>query len=340
MAKKKWYRFYLYLLLGAVQQFFLIVPRSAGHALAACMGTCAWWMLPSQRVSTLRHLDQAFGSEISAAERYKIGCGVFVHLSKTAVDVCRFPKLTRQRIVDLVRLDEGTGKLDEALSRGQGVIALTGHLGNWELLASYFRFLGYQGRLVGRRIYFDCYDHFVISLRENALVRTIYRDEAVRLVLEQLKKNHMVGMSADQDIDSLEGIFVPFFGRESWTPVAPAKIALASGAAIVPMYMIREGRRYRLFIKDPIWPNRSRPRDVAVREMTEAWSRVVEQMIRRYPDQWVWNHDRWKTKPAGRNEAAENVKEEKVYPAPQKASSVKTAMIPYPLISCERDGGG
>lgn len=296
MAKKKWYRFYLYLFLKVVQWFFLIVPRPVGQFIAALLGMFAWWMLPEQRARTLKHLGHAFGSKKSEAECCKIGRGVFVHLSKTALDICQFPKLTRQRILDLVRLDEGTGKLDEGLSRGKGVIALTAHIGNWELLASYFRFLGYPGKLVGRRIYYDRYDRFLVTLRESALVRTIYRDEAVRLVLEELRKNHVIGMSADQDIDSLEGIFVPFFGHHAWTPIAPAKIALASGAAIVPMYMIHEEGRYRLFIEDPIWPMRSQPKDVAIRQMTTAWCKVVEQMIRRYPDQWAWNHDRWKTK--------------------------------------------
>lgn len=295
MSKEKPYRYFIYLLLELVRRIFLILPRSWGFRLGAFLAILVHGILDQERAKIARHLKQAFGDEKSDGEIRRISRGVFVHLAHSAVDVFRFPKLNRAMLERLVISEGGRAKLDRALARGNGAIVLTGHIGNWELLASYFRFLGYPGCLVGRRIYYGPYDRVLVSLRERGLVSTVYRDESPRRVLEELRANHVVGMSADQDIDSVEGIFVSFFGSPAWTPVGPAKIAWTSGAAIVPGFMIHEGDRYRLFVEEPIWPQAGMEKEEAIRQMTEAWSRVVEHYIRLYPDQWVWMHNRWKT---------------------------------------------
>lgn len=296
MAKKKPYRYLLYLGLELLRHLVLILPRRANYAVATALGVLSYRFLPKEQAKIARHLEEAFGNKKSADEIDKLGKGAFVNLAKSAIDVLWFPKLNRKRIEGLVYLERGTGKIDQALARGNGAIVLTGHIGNWELLASYFRFLGYPGCLVGRRIYYEPFNRLLVSLRKKALVSTIYRDESPRTILEELRANHVVGMSADQDIDSVESMFIPFLGKPAWTPIGPAKIALASGAAIVPAFMIHSGLRYRLFIEDPIWPPETDSKEEAIRVMTEAWSQVVERYIRLYPDQWVWMHNRWKTK--------------------------------------------
>ncbi|MBI4358827.1 MAG: lysophospholipid acyltransferase family protein [Candidatus Omnitrophica bacterium] len=295
MSKTRKHRFLLYLGLEVIRHIVLVLPRWLNLAIARALGFATFWVLPKERAKTVRHLKEAFGDEKTESELRKIGEKVFIHLTQSAIDVLCFPRLNRKRVERLVDLEGGTERLDRALARGNGVIALTGHIGNWELLASYFRFLGYPGRLVGRRIYYERFDQVLVSLRKSALVSTLYRDESPRQVLAELRANHVVGMSADQDIDSVEGVFVPFFGKWAWTPTGPAKIALASGAAIVPAFMLHDRNRYRLFIEEPIWPVESVSKEKAIGMMTEAWSRVVESYIRRYPDQWVWMHRRWKT---------------------------------------------
>lgn len=272
----------------------MLFPRRMNYAIAHGLGFSIYWLLPKERFKMSEHLKVAFGSEKTDRELTQIGQRVFIHLAKSAMDVLCFPKLTRARVEKMV-LSDGTEKLDRALSWGNGVIALTGHLGNWELLASYFRFLGYPGSLMGKRIYYDKFNDILVKLRASGLVSTIYRDESPRKVLSDLKANHVIGISADQDIDSLDGIFVSFLGRLAWTPTGPAKLALASGAAIVPAFMIHEGNQYRLYLEDPILVNQNLDRDVAIREATETWSSVVERYVKRFPDQWVWMHNRWKT---------------------------------------------
>lgn len=296
MSKHKPYRFLIYLLLELVRHFFLILPRPVGIRLGRFLGYLVYLILFQVRAKTIRHITEVFGHEKSSREIQRIARSVFIHLAESAVDVFRFPRLNRRIIGRLVKLDGGTETLDRALSRDKGVIVLTGHIGNWELLASYFRFLGYPGCLVGRKIYYEPYDRVLVSLRRGGLVSTLYRDESPRRILEELRNNHVVGMSADQDIDSLDGVFVSFFGRPAWTPIAPARLAWASGAAIVPAFMIHEQDHYRLFIEDPIWPDEGTPKEEAIRNMTERWCRIVERYVRLFPDQWVWMHNRWKTK--------------------------------------------
>ena len=318
MSKHKPYRYLIYLALELVRRFFLLLPRRAGQLIASGLALLIYGLLPKERAQMAFHLREAFGNEKTERDIRRISRNIFLHLAHSAADVLRFPKLNRARVERLVLLEEGTRKLDEALGRRKGAIVLTGHLGNWELLASYFRFLGYPGCLVGRRIYYEPYNRVLVSLRKSGLVETIYRDESPRQLLEELRANHVVGMSADQDIDSLEGVFVPFFGRQSWTPIGPAKIAVAAKAPIVPAFMIHERSQYRLYIEDPIWPDGTLGKDEAVKQMTEKWSRIVENYVRCFPDQWVWMHDRWKTKqkliPASKE--TRGAKPEQIVPEP------------------------
>lgn len=295
MAKNKPYRYLIYLLLEFLRNVVLLFPRRMNYAIAHGLGFSVFWLLKKERTKTVAHLKEAFGDEKTENEYIQIAQNVFIHLAKSAMDVLCFPRLNRSRIEKLV-FNDGTEKLDEALSRGKGVIALTGHIGNWELLASYFRFLDYPGSLMGRRIYYEKFNDVLVYLRQCGLVSTIYRDESPRKVLAALKDNHVIGISADQDIDSLEGVFVPFFGKPTWTPIGPAKLALATGAAIVPAFMIHEGDQYRLYLEDAILPNLNVDKEKAIRQMTEAWSGIVEKYVQQFPDQWVWMHNRWKTK--------------------------------------------
>lgn len=297
MAKYKPYRFFLYLLLEAGQRLFLILPRPAAQMLACGIGRVVFWILPKERSKTLRHLREAFGGEKTEHEISKIAGQVFVHSAKTAADVLRFPAMNREAFERLVTLENGTGNLESVLARGKGAIALTGHLGNWEFLASFLRHRGFPGSIVARKVYYEPFNRILVRLRQSGLVRTIYHDGPPRAVLAELRANHVVGMSADQDIDRVDGIFVPFFGKPAWTPTAPAKIALASGAAIVPMFLIHWREGYHLFVEEPIWPEWSHSKEEAIERITVAWSEVVERFIRRFPDQWVWMHHRWRTSP-------------------------------------------
>ncbi len=178
------------------------------------------------------------------------------------------------------------------------MILLTAHFGNWELMGALLRFYDYKGAVVGRQIYYEKYNQAILDLRGKATLRTIYQDASPREFLKVLKQNEILGILADQDIDRLEGIFVPFFGRPAYTLTGPVKLALASGAPIVPTFLIREGNRYRLLVEEPIRVEMKGSREETVQEYTSRWSRVIEEKIRAHPEQWAWMHRRWKTQTA------------------------------------------
>lgn len=295
---KKPIRFFLYILLEIGRHIILVLPRKIARGLAGAIGAFAFVILPKERAKMRKNMKEAFGSDFSDAEADRIGKKVFINLAKTAADVFQFPLYNRKRVQKLVTVEgNGMEKLDQALSKGKGVIVASGHLGNWELLAGFVILSGYYGEVVARKIYYKPFDRVLVKLRSHVNVKTIYRDGGLRQILKVLQENGIVGMVVDQDIEKLDGVFVKFFGKLAWTPAAPAKISMATGAPILPMAMVQEGDRYRFFIEDPIWPETSGDKDENVQRVTQQWSDVIEKYIRRYPDQWVWMHDRWRTRP-------------------------------------------
>jgi KDO2-lipid IV(A) lauroyltransferase len=182
------------------------------------------------------------------------------------------------------------------MAKGKGVIIVTGHFGNWEIMPITLKIKGYPGAVVGRRIYFEKYDRYLNSLRAYHGVNIIYRDESPRKILKIIRSGGIVGIVADQDVDSVEGVFVDFLGREAYTPAGPAALAKVTGAALIPAFMIRQGSKHRLIFDRPIELVDTGDKDKDLITNTQAWSDVVASYIRKYPDQWVWMHRRWKTK--------------------------------------------
>lgn len=293
--KRKPYRYGLYLLFRLVQPVLLRLPRKMVLALGRAAGSVAFSILTKERKRTLQHLSWAFGHEKRPAEIRELGRRVFLHFGEVAMEVARFPKLTPQELNRWVETGEGVARLRQALTGGKGVIILTAHFGNWELMGAFLRFTGFPGTVVGRKLYYDKFNEMIVGLREKVTLRTIYQEDSPREFLKVLKENEMLGVLADQDVDRYEGIFVPFFGRPAYTLTSPVKLALASGAPLVPTFLVREGGRYRLIVEEPIHVEMKGSREETFREYTERWSRILEERIRQYPDQWVWMHRRWKT---------------------------------------------
>jgi KDO2-lipid IV(A) lauroyltransferase len=249
-----------------------------------------------ERIKTLNNLRFAFGKEKSEKELHRIAREVFANLGRNVVELINFPKITEANIDSLVQ-EKGLHHINKGLRRQKGIVILASHFGNWELLAAYLTLKGYRGPVIARRIYFDKYDQALRRLRASKNVEVIYRDESPKKILKVLKSGGMVGVLADQDVDSVEGVFVDFFGKLAYTPVAPASLALATEAAILPCFLIREGSKRTFVVEKPVELEitGNKERDIATN--TQKWSHVLESYIRKYPSQWVWMHKRWKTRP-------------------------------------------
>lgn len=294
--KQKPYRYLLYLGLRLLQSLVSWLPRSLALVLAKGVGRLAFGVARREAKKTIEHLTLAFGEEMDSCEIQTLARRVFIHFAQIAVDVLRFPNLNSQTLEKLVEIGKGLSVFDRVLSQGRGAILLTGHLGNWELMGALLRFHGYQGAVVGRRIYYDKLNDVLLNLRAKVTLKTIYQDESPKEFMKVLDRNEILGVLADQDIDRLDGIFVPFFGRPAYTPTAPVRLALATGAPIVLAFLIRSGGRYRFLVEEPIQVEMKGTREETIQEYTLRWSQVVEEKIRTYPEQWVWMHRRWKTK--------------------------------------------
>ncbi|MBI4971785.1 MAG: lysophospholipid acyltransferase family protein [Candidatus Omnitrophica bacterium] len=301
--KNKPYRYWLYLLARGFIGFVRLLPRRLALALAAGIGSLSFDLLKKEREKTLSHLRFAYGNVKSNQEIARIGREVFVNCAKSGVDWILYPRFSRANWNKIVHWNDEFQKVDQLLAAGKGLIMVSGHFGNWEYLASTFTVHGYPGCVIGRRIYYEPYNQLIVNTRLSKGVETYYREDSPKAVLRALKGNQILGIVADQDVDSIDGIFVPFFDHPAYTPVGPAVLSLATGAPIVPGFMIRQpDDSYQMILDEPIFPNPDAPRSDEIERITRLWNAAIEKYIRLYPEQWVWMHRRWKTKlPAAGN---------------------------------------
>ncbi|MBI3087706.1 MAG: LPS export ABC transporter periplasmic protein LptC, partial [Candidatus Omnitrophica bacterium] len=271
------------------------LPLPVAQVLGRFLGTAAYGLLGRYRRLTLEHLRTALGPAAGADTCREITRGVFVNLGKTAMEWFVLDRASPARLRRWVEV-HGLSHLQHALAKGKGVIAVSAHFGNWELLPAALAGLGFEGGVLARPLRYPEYDAFLKAMRARKGVAT-YDRGSVKDVARALRANQIVGVVPDQDVDSLEGVFVEFFDRPAYTPVGPAALSLMAGAPIVPCFVVRDGRRFRVLLEEPIAIERSGDRTQDLIALTQQWSRVVESYIRRYPDQWAWMHRRWKTQP-------------------------------------------
>ena len=295
--KIKTKRYYIYYSAAVFGFVVAILPLKLGFWLGDLLAKLAYAFFKGERETALTNLRSAF-PEKTDGEREKIAKGVFANLFKSWIELLSIYKLNRKNLDRWITV-EGLEKTERALSKGKGFMMLAGHFGNWELIGIFFSLMGYPSNIIARRIYFDKYNSFITKVRASKKVNVIYRDESPRKILRALKNNEALGIVADQDIDSIDGVFVDFFGKPAYTSTAPVALAMASGAELIPGFLIREGNRHRLVVEDPIEIEEKPTKEETVRFNTQKWSRIAESYIRKYPEQWVWIHNRWKTKPDG-----------------------------------------
>ncbi len=280
------------------------LPAGARLSVGESLGSLAYNLAGRERRRAMDSLSKAFGQEKPREELEQIARTSFRNLGRCAAELCG---LWHGRTEDVVPLfDEGAArpKIDAALAQGRGVVVVTAHLDNWELLGAYGHAAGYSTAVVAKRIYFEKYDRIIMGMRRRFGMEVIYQDESPRKLLRALRDGKILAVLADQDVRRLDGVFVPFLGRPAFTPTGPVSLALASKAPLVLGHTVRMGRdRHKVIISDPIEFDRS-DKKKAIIDGTRAWSAMVEAAIRKHPDQWVWMHRRWRTKLSDRPESA------------------------------------
>jgi len=293
-VKFKYRRYYFYYLARSAAFLVSFIPVKLSVYLADLLGGVVFSILGKYRNIAIDNLTYAFGSTKTPREIRTIARNVFRNLCRNGIELLHFPRLNKENIKKFV-LIKNRGILDKAFEKGRGVLVLTAHIGNWELVGLGLRLAGYEGAAIGRRIYFYKYDKFLNEMRRANDVNIVYRDDPPKKILKILRENKIMGLLADQDVDSVDGVFVDFFGRPAYTPVGPVLLARVSGAPLVPVFAVREHGRHALYVGEPIELVDTGDKKMDAVENTRRWSKVLESFIRKYPEQWVWIHRRWKT---------------------------------------------
>jgi KDO2-lipid IV(A) lauroyltransferase len=266
-------------------------------ALGGSIGRVAWALSPALRRDVRASLLTAFPTQ-AAAERDAVARRCLVHLGWLGGEMISFVGRSAE-LEDYVEVPpEAVATIRHARLRGKGIILVLGHIGNWELTCRLSPHLKPFG-VIAKRSWHRSLDVLAENARASNGVTTLWRGDTAtgRSMLKLLKSGGTLGLLIDQDIDSVQSVFVPFFGRLAATPRGAADLALRFGAAVLVVTCHRRPRGHRLEVTEiPVDPS---PQDVEVevRRITAACARVQEEAIRQHPAEWVWMHHRWKTRP-------------------------------------------
>ncbi len=287
-----------YWLASVVLGLFRALPLNGGIALARLIARFGFWF-PKLRRTGERNLQLAF-PDLSDAERRALLLGAFENLGRLLPVFSRFTETSGDSLKKLIDC-EGLERLQAARQRQQGVILFTGHIGAWELSSFGLSLFGHPLSFLVRPIDNPKIETMVDRARRSRGNRTIDKTSAAREMLQILRGGGTLGILVDLNTLDREAIFVDFFGRPASTTFIVAKLALRTGAEVLPVFAPwdAERKRFKLIVDEPLEIERSGDEEKDVRRLTQQYTRVVENYIRRYPDQWLWIHRRWKTRPAG-----------------------------------------
>lgn len=286
---------FYYVIVG-VAWLFRLLPRRLGIASMRLIGRLLFFVARGVRQRTITHLTMAFGKEMAPRDIVALARRVFLHFSTVVVDILRLPELSRQDLDDLITA-QGREYVDRAMAGGRGVILLTGHFGNWEFMGAWAAQNGYRLKVVGRPLFNEQIDRLLVDIRNRAGYTNIARGTGTREIIRSLRDGDSLGILIDQDT-KVPGVFVNFFGRPTYTPVGAVQLAMKLGVDIVPAFMyLQPDLTYRIECGPPIVVSQTGNLEEDIFNTTQHCSDVYENIIRRFPEQWVWMHKRWKTQP-------------------------------------------
>ena len=275
------------------------LPRPVARGFAVGVMRFFYLLLPRLRKTAETNLRIAF-PDWDEIQRKTAIRGMLRNLGWMAAEFARFPKYTKQNIERVVVLDGHKNFLD-GQRRGKGVLYLTGHVGAWELSSFAHALYGYPLHYMARPIENRRIDALVNAYRCLSGNRPIFKNESARVTLKVLKEAGTIGILADQNTMPQEAVFVDFFGKAASTTTGIARLALHTDAAVVPGYAVWDEKlgKYRLRFEPAVELVRTGDTERDILENTQKFTRVLEDIIRKYPEQWVWVHGRWNTRPRG-----------------------------------------
>jgi len=271
------------------------LPAPVAAWLGRRLGEVAFFSLRRRRRQAIDNLRLAFPNR-TEEERHRLARGSFQHLGLLFVELCGLLTRPLDRFLERVSV-EGLEHLKAVMTKHGRALVLSAHLGNWELLAAASRLSDYALAVIVRPLDVGWLNALAEQLRCKAGVQLIDKRGAARPVLAALAQGRMVAILLDQNTARREGVFVPFFGQPASTSRAMAVLALRTGTPVVPIFARREpGARHRVVIHPPLEPSANFGSGAVV-ELTARCTAVIEAAIRETPEQWLWIHSRWRTRP-------------------------------------------
>lgn len=290
-----------YAMLRGAVGLLAIAPLWLAFRIAEGVAFLAWLLdVPHRRIG-MTNLAIAF-PEKSIAERRTILRRSFLNLGRMAAELAHLPRFSDAQLREMVRFaDEAWWAEAVGWERSSGVMILSGHFGNWELLVYAHGRRGHPVHMVHRAIANPLVDRWLHRLRAPAGTHMIRKSGAAQAVLKALRERSLLVLPIDQNSTRNLGVFVDFFGLAASTNAGMARIALRTDAPIVPVFIVRDGRsaRHTVHVLPILQVERTGDVEADVVANTQRFTSVFEEMVRRHPEQWLWMHKRWKTRPHG-----------------------------------------
>ncbi len=286
-------------LLGAIGALPLETSMRFGKSLGKFIGS----RFPKLRKTAGRNLEVAL-PELSETEREKIIRGTFESLGRHLGFVSHFKRFQHEDIRNLIEVVGKEENFDPARDSGRGILFFTGHFGSWEVFNLLPQAFGHGMNMLVRRIDNPLVESYVESFRTRFGTVTLDKTKSARQMFRALERGELLGMMADLNVQEKEGVFVDFFGVPASTTTSIAKLALKTNAAVLPAFAVWEEAKgkYVVYLEPPIEYRKTANADEDVKNLTQDITSVVEKYVRKYPEQWLWIHKRWNTRPKGEKE--------------------------------------
>jgi KDO2-lipid IV(A) lauroyltransferase len=299
MPRVSWRNRLEFVVVWAMVKALGALPRGAARRVGVWIGVIAHASLKRLKDVGLRNLELAYPAS-EAAWREGTLAAVYRNLGLLLAEFCLMENYDREEASRFIDYD-GLDHYLAAKERGKGVLVLTGHLGAWELSSFYHSLRGFRMGLVIRRLDNPLIDAFVNRIRCLHGNRVIHKDDFARGLISAMRGGETVGILMDTNMTPPQGVFVPFFGREACTASGLARVALKTDAAVLPGFLlwIEAEQRYRLCFGEQMELVKTANAEADVLANTALFTATIEQYVRRYPEQWLWMHRRWKTRPVG-----------------------------------------
>ncbi len=288
------------LVIAAIKIMLVIIrllPRKVSMRLAAVLGALAFRCMKEERHKTINNLTIAYGGEKNIAEIAAMARDVWINLGKSGTEFAI--KLGQEKPEEFFKDLEvrGIEHLQKAMGKGMGILGLVSHMGCWEAIALSLPMLDIPTYAIGKRLGNEQLNALLFESRGKKGVQTLARGSSYKTILRTLKENNLIGILIDQDTE-VRGVFVDFYGKPAYTPIGAAMLAMDSGAPVLPIfYLKKEDDTYVFVVEKEIPLVMTGNRRLDMEENTCRFHEVIEKYIQKYPTQWVWMHNRWKTTP-------------------------------------------